>query len=168
MNVAYRAWIAVAIFVIVPSTAWAQKWEFKGLELGAKSSVADLEQRFGLKCAPVTSPGSGQYCQGRTTLLEWPAELKVNLDANDYVSRISVPYKGNPLKQWDARKAMIEKFGPPTKKSGAYHEWTRKTNKSFWKISFDPDKLEMSVYHLDKPFPANPAMTVDPKAKKDL
>ena len=168
MNIGCRTWIAVAVFVITPSTAWAQKWEFKGLELGAKSSVADLENRFNLKCVPVAAPGSGQYCRGRTTFFEWPAELNVNLDANDYVFKISVPYKGDPLKQWDARKAMIEKFGPPTKKSGAYHEWAKKTAKSFWKIAFDPDKLEMSVYRIDQPRPSNPAMTVNPKAKKDL
>lgn len=168
MNALFRKCITFAVIVIGPSTAWAQKWEFKGLELGAKSSVADLEQRFNLKCAPVAAPGAGQFCRGSTTLLGWPAELKVNLDANDYVFKIWVPYKGDPLKQFDAPKAMIAKFGPPTKKSGAAYEWTRKTRLSFWKIFFDPDKLEMSVYRLDKPFPSNPAMTVEPKAKKDL
>jgi hypothetical protein len=168
MNCGCRTRIFIASLVIAPSAVWAQKWEFKGLELGAKSSISDLEKRFNLKCAPVAAPGSGQYCRGRTTLMEWPAELNVNLDADDFVFKISVPYKGDPLKQWDARKAMIEKFGQPTKKSGAYHEWVRKTNKSFWKIAFDPDKLEMSVYQTDKPRPSNPAMTVDPKAKKDI
>lgn len=168
MNSSLRIWLTIALTVLIPSISHAQKWDFKGLELGGKSSVADLEQKYNLKCAPVASPGSGQYCRGTTTLMNWPAALDVNLDANDYVFKISVPYKGDPLKQRDARNAMIEKFGQPTRTSGADLEWTRKTTKSFWKVSFGPDYFEMSVYRLDRPLPSNPATTIDPKSKKDL
>lgn len=160
--------LAAGLLVVGATAALAEKWDFKGLELGSKSSVGDLQQRFNLKCVAVSPPGVGQFCQGRTTLLDWPAELKVNLDADDYVFKISVQYRGDPLKQFDAPKAMIAKYGPPSKKSGAAYEWTRRTQRSYWKIFFDPSKLELSVYRLDKPLSSNPAMTLNPKAKTDL
>lgn len=158
-------WIVVGLLVVNSEVTWAKNWDFKGLELGKKSSVAELEKNYSLKCQPVVT---GQYCHGTTTLLDWPAELNVNLDVNDFVFKISVPYQGDPLKQFDSPKAIIAKYGQPTKKSGVAYEWIKRTNISFWKIFFDPSKLELSVYRMDKPLPSNPAMTVNPKAKTDL
>ena len=65
-------------------------------------------------------------------------------------------------------KLDLAQYGQPTSKSGVAYEWIRRTNISFWKIFFDPSKLELSVYRIDKPPPSNPAMTINQKAKTDL
>ena len=76
--------VAVMIMGVLPlgtiKTANAQAFEFKGLVLGAKSSVQELKGKHGLKCEPRRTLPSTR-CVGKTTLFDKPGSVDVNLSS---------------------------------------------------------------------------------------
>lgn len=103
----------------------AQEIEFKGMVLGAKTSVQTLEGQHSLKCDEKHRSQYGIICRGVTTFLGQKGTVEINLSNENVLSRIYVRYESNLLKYKDMRKSFYEKFGRPQRQSGYTDEWRK-------------------------------------------
>jgi hypothetical protein len=160
-------WAGVVLALLASGYANAQTFEFKGLVLGAQSSVKVLEEQHGVKCNEATRSENGIKCSGVTTLFGESASLEMYLNGQNVISYIHVRHHGNILKFKDMVKSIAEKFGPPMKMSGYTAEW-RKGNgqvEQQW-VQFQPETFELRIVRLDAP--KNPAFLLRNKDKKDF
>ena len=100
--------IALAAGLFASNLAFA--YDFKGIEVGAKTDLETLRSKLALECInDVTGPGF--YCVGNTTIIERKAKLSVFLSHEYIVENISVNFA--PAIFDTVKAGLIEKFGKP-------------------------------------------------------
>ena len=160
------SWILTCSFLGTAISAHAQTFEFKGLVLGAKSSIQDLEAMHGLKCEERRRSQYGIPCSARTTLFGKDGSLEVNLSNENVITRIYVQHQSDILKFKDMRKTFYEKFGRSQSQSAYSDEWRKAVGKveQQW-VRLTPEILEMRIVRMDSP--KNPAFLLNKKDRKD-
>lgn len=158
--------LALALGLGQSGSTHSQTYEFKGLTLGATSSINELVELSGLDCNPSRKNEYGQRCIGKTTLFGEPASLDVNLDNNSVISRIYVKFHANPLKFKDMVASAIAKLGPPFRQGYSTVEWRKGTgNEQQWaKLTWEMYELRIVRMNTGP----NPARVLDDEKRKDF
>lgn len=144
----------------------AQTFEFKGLVLGVKSSIQDLEAMHGLKCEERRRSQYGIPCSARTTLFGKDGRLDVNLSNENVITRIYVRHQSDILKFKDMRQTFYEMFGRSQSQSAYSDEWRKGLGKleQPW-MRLTPEILEMRIVRKDSP--KTPAFLLNKKDRND-
>jgi hypothetical protein len=163
---ASKASLLFALGLGLCGIAQAQTYDFKGLTLGAKSSVDELVEKHALTCNPRSKNEYGQPCGGNTTIFGEPGSVEVNLDNNSVISRIYVRFDSNPLKFKDMVASASAKLGRPMRRDASTAEWRKGTgNEQQWaKLSWT--SYELRIVRLNTG--PNPARLLDEKKRKDI
>jgi hypothetical protein len=99
---------AFAVALFIPNLAFS--FDFKGIEVGAKSDIDSISKNIGINCHD-SKPEPGGFCMGETTITQTKAEISIIYDAENVVDRISLKFSPDSFNT--VKAALIEKFGKP-------------------------------------------------------
>jgi len=99
--------LALTVVAYAPE---ALAFDFKGVRVGAKSTVAEVQERLGISCG--VGYADKQVCNGHVTVADEPATINLLLAPSGLVQRISLQLSSEPFEQVAA--ALVQKLGPPT------------------------------------------------------
>nr|MDP2192029.1 hypothetical protein [Rhodoferax sp.] len=105
----YAMFRIFVLLLLVTTNAYS--FEFKGVRVGAKSSVAEVQERLGVACG--VGHADMQVCNGHVTVAEEPATVNLVLSPTGIVQRISLRLSSDPFEQVAA--ALAEKYGRPSR-----------------------------------------------------
>ena len=95
---------------MLPSISWS--FDFKGIKLGAASTVTEVQEKTGVICGSGVDPEKTSVCNGDTTIAREPAYM--NLLINDgIVQRIDFTLSSDSFDI--VAPELIKKFGKPTR-----------------------------------------------------
>jgi len=89
----------------------AAAFDFKGLELGAVASPADIKSKVGIRCWKKKRDGT-QTCEGRSTVAGAVTFARVVVDADGTVQDIGLRFSEEDFSKVES--GLREKFGEPS------------------------------------------------------
>lgn len=93
----------------VPTASTSQRFDFKGIVVGAPATPRTIKQKLGVDCG-VGYEGM-QVCNGTVTIAGVIADMNLVISNTDKVQRIGLSFSSKFYEQ--VEDAMIKKFGKP-------------------------------------------------------
>lgn len=97
--------------ILIAAALDSHAFDFKGVRVGAKATVAEVQERLGISCG--VGHADMQVCNGQSTVADEPGTINVVISPSGVVERIRLDLSPEPFEQVAA--ALTQKFGTPSR-----------------------------------------------------